>query len=309
MKLFQAYLPLLVFAGIFHDSAASDKELAGKSFDVVRKDIAALLQQASKACADIPERDQQEALFAACAFVDEALLTSQWQEKALWQRATLQQTYFSTVNAGIEFYDHLRTLLNLKQEDQDDAADDEVIELGDPLPEYSLQPEKASVASRLKQMLGIRSRKPAGSTGGSRLQSSSAPWTTALLEDSSISQTDVSQNEDGSPWKEDILAVYGACLLMGFKGRYYDSAKKEALLAMTRASLEKAVGSRVAPGQRLFSPESYYMPEAAGPKRYMPMYARVILAVVPLFLTIALFMAYSHTLSAFASHWIQALGG
>ena len=41
----------------------------------------------------------------------------------------------------------------------------------------------------------------------------------------------------------------------------------------------------------------------------MPLAVRFVLVAVPFAITLALYMSYSHALSAFTSHWIRALGG
>ncbi len=305
MKLYQACLPLLVFAGVFKDT----KETATTSYDDVRADVDHLLQQMRKQCADIPEKDYKEALFAVCAFVDESLLTSRWTEKARWQANTLQRTFFGTVNAGVEFYDHLRSLLDKSGQT---AAQDEVVELTEILPESSFRrTEDSGFVSRVCQgTAGLFWKCLDRASGVKRKKAGTAekPWTTALLSASAGKIQDNGTTESDF-WKEDVLTVYGACMAMGFKGQYFDAREQDTLYAMTRESLVQGIGSRLAPGQKYFSPESYYMPESQGPRRYTHMAVRFVLAAVPFAITIALYMLYSHALSAFTSHWIRALGG
>ncbi|MDO4839999.1 MAG: DotU family type IV/VI secretion system protein [Desulfovibrionaceae bacterium] len=307
MKLYQACLPLLVFAGVFKDTP----ETATTPYDDVRSDVDHLLQQMRKQCADIPEKDYREALFAVCAFVDEALLTSSWTEKARWQARTLQRTFFGTVNAGVEFYDHLRSLLD---ESKPAAGQGEVVELTEILPESSFRRQEAGLAARVRDGIAGLCRKGTDLVRkGKRKKAGTAekPWTTAIL---SASAGKVQDSGNTGPdvwsdlWKEDILTVYGACMAMGFKGQYF-AKEQDALYAMTRESLVKGIGSRLTPGQKYFSPESYYMPESQGPRRHMPIAVRFVLAAIPIAITLALYMSYSHALSAFTSHWIKALGG
>ncbi len=303
MKLYQACLPLLVFAGVFKDTP----ETATTPYDDVRSDVDHLLQQMRKQCADIPEKDYKEALFAVCAFVDEALLTSSWTEKARWQASTLQRTFFGTVNAGVEFYDHLRSLL---AKSGPAAGQGGVVELTEILPESSFRRQEAGLASRIREGIADLCRKGTQLVRrGKRKKADTAekPWTTAIF---SAQDAKVQDNgkTDSEPWKEDILTVYGACMAMGFRGQYF-AKEQDTLYAMTRESLEKGIGSRLAPGQKYFSPESYYMPESQGPRRHMPIAVRFVLAAIPIAITLALYMSYSHALSAFTSHWIRALGG
>ncbi len=50
------------------------------------------------------------AKFAVVAFIDEAILLSQWEHKAVWSRELLQKAHFETANAGVEFFDRLDAL-------------------------------------------------------------------------------------------------------------------------------------------------------------------------------------------------------
>ncbi len=303
MKLYQACLPLLVFAGVFKQTP----ELASASYDDVRSDVDKLLLQMRIQCADVPEKEYNEALFAVCAFADEALLTSNWTEKPRWQASTLQRTCFGTVNAGVEFYDHLRRLLG---ESTHAAGQQNVVELTSILPESSFRRKEETAFSRIKAELAGLCRKKFGLIRKKQKPASARdyPWTTAMMQAASANPGD--NGRTGSNfWQEDVLSVYGACMAMGFKGQYYDASEQDALYAMTMDSLKKGIGNRIAPGQRFFSPESYYMPEAAGPRRHMSRAVRFVLYAVPVAVTLALYMAYSHAISAFTSHWIRALGG
>lgn len=107
MSLYENFLPLLTFAALFRDDAT----LAETPFDTVRADVDRLFAAADKASAAYPPALVEEARFAACAFVDEALLLSAWREKNRWASATLQRTRCGTINAGVEFYTRCEALL------------------------------------------------------------------------------------------------------------------------------------------------------------------------------------------------------
>lgn len=49
--------------------------------------------------------DWERSLFAICAWVDEKVLLSNWQEKDLWQINPLQKQFFKTTQAGEKFYE------------------------------------------------------------------------------------------------------------------------------------------------------------------------------------------------------------
>lgn len=63
----------------------------------------------------------EKSLFAVCAWVDEQVLLSNWQNKELWQLNPLQNKYFKTRNAGEEFFEIMERL--------DPVADAPVIEV------------------------------------------------------------------------------------------------------------------------------------------------------------------------------------
>jgi len=82
------------------------------SFEEVRKNIERLLK-ASEECAynkGITPQDYNEARFAVCAWIDEAILNSGWQQKVHWQKELLQKVFYRTTNAGEEFFEHLNAL-------------------------------------------------------------------------------------------------------------------------------------------------------------------------------------------------------
>jgi len=81
-------------------------------YDRVRSDVEELIKQAQTKCqaATISANDFELAQFAVFAWIDEALLNSQWQEKMSWQKEQLQRTYFQTADAGELFFDKLNEL-------------------------------------------------------------------------------------------------------------------------------------------------------------------------------------------------------
>lgn len=108
-SLLENYLPLLAYAQVFVSRAAQRRSDAA----CVRRDALALLDRADRASRDAPVELVRAARLAACAFIDEMLLTSQWKDRAAWARSTLQLSQCGTVNAGVEFYTTLGKLLRL----------------------------------------------------------------------------------------------------------------------------------------------------------------------------------------------------
>lgn len=58
----------------------------------------------------VDARDYDEARFAVCAWVDETIMNIPWRHREEWQRSLLQSEYYSTMNAGSEFFDRLNSL-------------------------------------------------------------------------------------------------------------------------------------------------------------------------------------------------------
>lgn len=320
MGLFHAYLPPIAFGALFRDS----EQLAQTPYETVRSDMDRLLAQAEADAADIPEEGRREALFAVCAFVDEALLTSAWQDRGRWARETLQRTRFGTVNAGTEFYDHCRALLRATsapglslaspvaagQDAGTPPGADSLLppaDAGSPPPPSSAS--RPGGEKRFSDYLLSRNREH-GKNRFSLLRRNVRagaplpPGTSLDLVSSSAEQR--APAAPTAAWREEALCLYGACLSMGFTGQYYDSTEREKLYSLALAALERAVGGRVSPHQRRITPEVYCMPETE-PVRPAPRIMRLLLVLLPALLTILLYAAYDHTLSAYVAEWLAGL--
>jgi len=67
--------------------------------------LSASLQSAKKAGRQ--EREWGMGFFPVCAWIDETVLCSDWEEKDKWLRNPLQLVFFKTMNAGEEFFSRL----------------------------------------------------------------------------------------------------------------------------------------------------------------------------------------------------------
>ncbi|NVN91503.1 MAG: DotU family type IV/VI secretion system protein [Desulfuromonadales bacterium] len=54
--------------------------------------------------------DYDQARFAICAWVDEAILNSAWNQKSYWLKDQLQRIHYNTTDAGEEFFDRLNAI-------------------------------------------------------------------------------------------------------------------------------------------------------------------------------------------------------
>lgn len=106
MALIDHFLPPLAFAAML----ASEENLANTAFDTARADMERLLDQAMETARRESPDQADDALFAVCAYADEAVLDSAWPGRQAWIRRKLQEERFNTANAGLEFYQRLAQL-------------------------------------------------------------------------------------------------------------------------------------------------------------------------------------------------------
>jgi len=79
-------------------------------YDQVRARVLQLLSESQKKAADVPVDDYDQARFALCAWIDEALMNSAWAERTTWIKEPLQLKFYQTTNAGELFFERLNTL-------------------------------------------------------------------------------------------------------------------------------------------------------------------------------------------------------
>jgi type VI secretion system protein ImpK len=81
-------------------------------FEHVKNDIIRLLTQSEECLKKglFTQEDFNQARFAICAWVDEVILSSSWEQKNQWQREQLQRIYYNTTDAGEEFFERLNAL-------------------------------------------------------------------------------------------------------------------------------------------------------------------------------------------------------
>jgi len=108
MRLIDSFMPLIAYVVIFQKNAASRQP----AFEQVKADIQRLLYQSESAAksGNLAPDDYDQARFMVCAWVDEAILGSNWTQKNLWQREQLQRVYYNTTDAGVEVFDRLNNM-------------------------------------------------------------------------------------------------------------------------------------------------------------------------------------------------------
>jgi len=108
MHLTDCFMDLVAYVAYFLKTAATKQP----PFDQVRADVLRLLTQ-SEGCLKkglFPQEDYDQARFAVCAWVDEVILSSSWNQKNQWQREQLQRIYYHITDAGELFFERLNAL-------------------------------------------------------------------------------------------------------------------------------------------------------------------------------------------------------
>lgn len=108
MRLIDSFLRTLAYTAYL----IKNYEEAAPSFESVLADYEKLLVEAEETAGQggFDPEDVNEAKFAVCAWVDESIMLSEWEGRTQWAAHTLQRIYFSTANAGEEFFQRLESI-------------------------------------------------------------------------------------------------------------------------------------------------------------------------------------------------------
>ncbi len=108
MQLLDCFTELIAYTSYLLQSVTS----ARTSYEQVKTDISALITSGENTFHNsrLPQEDFDLARFAVFAWIDEAILSSNWQEKDKWQSEQLQRIYYQTTAAGELFFDKLNQL-------------------------------------------------------------------------------------------------------------------------------------------------------------------------------------------------------
>jgi type VI secretion system protein ImpK len=105
MRLADCFIELLSYTRLF-------LRKPGDPYEKFRERVESLLKTSNELARGLgfPEDVYRQAQFAACAYVDEAVLTSKWSDAPRWQGQQLQKILFNTSRAGVEFFQRLEAL-------------------------------------------------------------------------------------------------------------------------------------------------------------------------------------------------------
>jgi type VI secretion system protein ImpK len=100
-------MELVAYVAYFLKSAAKKQQ----PFEQIKARVDSMLSAAHN---EASERfglvDADLARFAVCAWIDEAILSSGWNEKANWQKEPLQLKYYNTLASGEIFFEKMNAL-------------------------------------------------------------------------------------------------------------------------------------------------------------------------------------------------------
>jgi len=108
MRLIDCFVQLIGYVELMRENMNRNTS----SYEQVREDVIRLLKASETPAKNgsIPQDEYDQAKFAVCAWIDEALLASNWQYRGAWQREQLQRLFYNTTDAGVEVFDRLNNL-------------------------------------------------------------------------------------------------------------------------------------------------------------------------------------------------------
>jgi len=108
MSLIDCFIELIAYVSYLIKSLPAEQP----NYERVQADISELIakSQSQYQSNQISSSDFELAQFAVFAWIDEVILSSQWQDKLKWQGEQLQRIHFQTVDAGELFFDKLNEL-------------------------------------------------------------------------------------------------------------------------------------------------------------------------------------------------------
>jgi type VI secretion system protein ImpK len=108
VHLTDCFMELMAYVMYFMKTAATKQP----PYPQVKADVVRLLNKSEDCVAKglFSQADYDQGRFMICAWVDEMILSSGWQETNLWQREQLQRIYYGTTDAGEEAFERLNAL-------------------------------------------------------------------------------------------------------------------------------------------------------------------------------------------------------
>ena len=105
MKIIDAFIPIFEYMVKLSPELVEEST---KTVEVVREELKPLFKEVSALPQD--NDNVNTALFAACAFIDEKILESEWSARDEWSKMPLQKEHFDTNVAGELFFSKIDDL-------------------------------------------------------------------------------------------------------------------------------------------------------------------------------------------------------
>ena len=108
MRLSDSFMKLIAYMNYF----LKNHKGRPTPYETVRPQIERLLEESEKDAETngFSRTDYDLARFAILAWMDEAVLSSDWKEKTKWMKEPMQQVYYHVTNAGESFFEKLNTI-------------------------------------------------------------------------------------------------------------------------------------------------------------------------------------------------------
>ncbi|MCC6544586.1 MAG: DotU family type IV/VI secretion system protein [Nitrospirae bacterium] len=108
MHLTDCFMDIVAYVVYFQKSA----QIKQPPYEQVKADITRLLSESEQCIqkGSYSQEDYNQAKFMICAWVDETILASNWNQKNNWQKEQLQRIYYNTTGAGEEVFERLNNL-------------------------------------------------------------------------------------------------------------------------------------------------------------------------------------------------------
>jgi type VI secretion system protein ImpK len=108
MRLTDLFMELIAYVAYFNRSVAARRP----AFDQIKADIRRLMSDIENRLqrTEIAPDEFDLARFAVVAWVDETILSSDWQHREAWQKESLQRLYYQTADAGELFFERLNMI-------------------------------------------------------------------------------------------------------------------------------------------------------------------------------------------------------
>jgi len=108
MRLIDCFIRLIAYVGLL---VRSDP-VSQPDYETVKRDLRRLIDQSETCVTEgtANRTDYDMARYAVFAWIDEAIMNSQWEGRRQWQRELLQRQYYQTADAGEGFFERLNRI-------------------------------------------------------------------------------------------------------------------------------------------------------------------------------------------------------